>query len=114
MKECTGFLVNKILQTIFIVLLIHTPLNAQNRVLNLDVYQTPLNNVLLKLSDKYNIQLSYNDSELAEFLVSHQEKFKSVNDLLNKLLQPYPFDFEQQGDVYVIFKIDEKLTINLF
>ena len=107
-KGCTGFSANNILKTIFVIL-IPLQLDGQIQTLDLDVYQAPLNAVLQDLNDKYNIELSYNDAELAEFLITRKSKYESIDALLKDILRDLPFQHENQDGVYIIFKSENKL-----
>jgi hypothetical protein len=62
-----------------------------------------LNEVLLTIRDTYNIDFSFNDSELSKYSVTVSKTFSNIDLALEYLLKNLPFEFQRTSGVYVIF-----------
>ncbi len=81
---------------------ISTMLLSQEVVI--DAKQRPLNEVFFQLIEDYNIQLSYNDRQLARERVTVQQSFTTANLALKALLKDVPYTFENRNGVYIVYK----------
>ncbi|MCA1758045.1 MAG: hypothetical protein LC649_11375, partial [Bacteroidales bacterium] len=72
--------------------------------IRIDSYNTPLSRVLSELRDKYEIQLSFNDSRLTRYPVTADTIFQSSEDAVSYLLSNCPLDYRVIGNVFVIFE----------
>ncbi len=66
-------------------------------------HYTPLDKVLIDLTKLYGVELSFDSELLSKHKVSINNKFESVDKLLNQLLYGLPLDWELTGGAYVIF-----------
>jgi hypothetical protein len=62
-----------------------------------------LNQVLLEIRDKYDVDFSFNDQELSKYTISVSKTFKNLELALQYLLKNLPFDYQNSSGVYVIF-----------
>ncbi len=68
----------------------------------------PLNKILITLRDNYNIMLSFDDSQLANYRLTVDKTFSSVTHAFNFLLRGLPLSYEVSGGVYIIYLVETK------
>jgi len=88
---------------IFIFLLLPL-LTINGQVVEIDVEQRPLNEVFFQLIEEYKIQLSYNDRQLSQEIVSLHQSFPSPYEALVYLIRDSPFKVEKRSDVFIVYK----------
>ena len=71
---------------------------------------TPLNVVLIKLKDQYNIQFSFNDKLLSECIVNDTNTYKSDEEAIANLIKSCDLSYKKNNEVFIIYK-KEKLKI---
>lgn len=64
---------------------------------------TPLNEVLLDLRDRYDVRFSFDHALLAQYPVTAERSCNSPGDALTVLLDGLPLGWELAGNVFVIF-----------
>ncbi|MBP7510120.1 MAG: TonB-dependent receptor plug domain-containing protein, partial [Prolixibacteraceae bacterium] len=90
---------------------------SQSSQIKLDVKSEQLNNVLVKLRDQYNFQLSYSDNLLSNYKITASKTFRKKEDALKFLFKGLPFEIQKSGDVFVIIpnkyveKEEKKVTL---
>lgn len=62
----------------------------------------PLNKIITKLRDQYDIKLSFNDDKLAQYVLDVNQTFNSADDALHFLIKGLPLNIEKLDDVFVI------------
>lgn len=75
---------------------------SQHIILNLDA--EPLNEVLIRLSISYGIQISFDDRNLSQYEITMDKSFETAESALNELLTGLPLELKQRGDVFVIIQ----------
>ncbi len=63
----------------------------------------PLNQALIELRDRYNIQFSFDDNRLSQYRVTVKNKFPSPEKALDCLLKDFPLTYEKSGPVFLIY-----------
>jgi hypothetical protein len=84
---------------------------AQSQKINIDADGTLLNEVFIRLRDKYNFQFTFDDKSLSNYKITAHREFETKEAVVSYLLQGIPFEFEKNGDVFVIFP-SQKTTAN--
>jgi len=77
-------------------------LSGQGIVIEVD--QKPLNLVLIQLATDYEIQVSFDDQLLSNYLITTHQTFGSAQDAIIYLLKDLPLDFKISGEVFIIFE----------
>ena len=85
----------------FIIFLSPLTLYSQGEII-LNSKSEPLNYVLIGMRDDYGIQLSFNDYQLSQYLVSADGVFRNAEDALRHLLADLPFTLSRSGEVFII------------
>ncbi len=102
---------------LFSLLFIGITVFSQSSQIHIDVKGEQLNNVLVKLRDQYNFQLSYSDNLLSKYKITAIKSFKKKEDALKYLFKGLPFEIQKSGDVFVIIPIKvlekEEKKVNL-
>ena len=99
-------------RVILILLLISGAGFTQNRPLVVSVQQQPLSLVLTQLRDSNQVRLSFNDYELSRYSVSLSGTFATPGEALQALLVHLPFSYGLFGDVYVIYKNIDAVSVD--
>ncbi|WP_423126345.1 TonB-dependent receptor plug domain-containing protein [Gaoshiqia sp. Z1-71] len=71
--------------------------------LDLVFQDTPLNEILLAVRDRYQLQFSFDHARLSAFPVTVNRKFSSPEKALDELLKKLPLTWEKAGGVYLIY-----------
>ncbi|NJO91803.1 MAG: carboxypeptidase-like regulatory domain-containing protein, partial [Chloroflexia bacterium] len=82
-------------------ILFHLVIYSQE--IKLTASKKALNEVLLNIRDNYNVDFSFNDSELSKYLVNVSKTFANIDLALEYLLKDLPFEYQKTSGVYVIF-----------
>lgn len=106
----TGKLFKQDIILFFGLLIVMLP--AYSQEIQVNVKQKQLNTVLTELRSKYNLQLSYNDTELSKYTITVSKNFNSANETIDFLLNDLPFSFLNNDGVFVIYYDSSKLTEN--
>jgi hypothetical protein len=77
--------------------------------IELKVSDTPLNQVLVGLRDRYDLQVSFNDQLLSTFRVTGTRVFSSPEKTFDFLLQDLPLKYEKMGKVYVFYSYQPEI-----
>ncbi|MBN2165302.1 MAG: TonB-dependent receptor [Marinilabiliaceae bacterium] len=104
-------MINKFITIILIFYAFQFEIISQNNSFDIDIKNQSISKTLNQLRDKYDLQLSYNDSELSSYKVSLKGHFQELSNLLQELLAEIPYDFELNNGVYIIYKDDSKIDI---
>ncbi len=65
----------------------------------------PLNVVLTELRDTYQVQLSFDDRQLAKYKLTLNDSFATVDAAVDAIITGFPLNYEKSGDVYIIFHV---------
>jgi hypothetical protein len=89
---------------LFVVLIGFTlSLNINAQDIKISASNESLNQVLIEIRDKYDVEFSFNDAELSKYKVNISKSFASIEKTLEYLLSNTPFEFEKNSGVYIIF-----------
>jgi len=75
------------------------------QTIEVDCQSKPLNEILIEWRDRFDLQFSFNDAQLAQYRITIKQKFQTVDDALSALLKGLPFEFEKSRDVYIIYPV---------
>ena len=101
-------MIRKISILIFILVL-SFHVYSQTGIIKIDVKDTPLNEVLVSLRDKYNFEFSYGDDQLSKYKITLTKTFTSKEEALKYLLNDLPLELRQSGDVFIIIPMKKTL-----
>ena len=79
-----------------------TVLSGYSQQVDIVVYKTSLNEILIGLRDKYKLQFSFNDQLLSQYNLSIHRKFASPEDAVRSLIKGLPLIYHKQGDIFLI------------
>ncbi|MCW0481132.1 TonB-dependent receptor plug domain-containing protein [Gaoshiqia sediminis] len=91
-----------------LVCLLVSGLLSQGQEVELVFQDYPLNEVLLELRDRYNLQFSFDDARLRKYQVTVSRTFSNPQSALDHLLKNLPLTYEKAGEVFLIF---DKLVV---
>lgn len=72
----------------------------------IDLVDQPLNEVLTGLRDEYNVQVSFDNDLLGNYLVSITQKFPSPEAAIKKLLEDKQLVYEISNNVFIIYYVE--------
>jgi hypothetical protein len=98
--------IKRITLATFLIIIAFLPGISQE--ISVDVTDKPLNEILIDLSATYELQISFNDKELARYRVTQKGTYSSPEEVITKLLKGLPLDWERTGEVFVIFPAAQK------
>jgi type II secretory pathway component GspD/PulD (secretin) len=81
---------------------------AQSQKIRVDAVDIPLDEVFIELRDKYGFQFTFDDKFLSKFKITVHREFESKQAVVSYLLQGFPLEFDKSGEVFVIFRSQEK------
>ncbi len=84
-----------------LVFLIFFSLSAQK--VHLVISGKPLNQLLIEMREKYNLQFSFDDKLLSQYKVEVNKKFTTPTKALEYLLRQFSLTYQKQEGVYVIY-----------
>lgn len=73
---------------------------AQN--ITVKANKTPLNQLLIELRNSYNLQLSFDDKQLAGFPITINKQFSSPEAALQEIVSNLPLRLAKRGETYII------------
>jgi len=88
---------------VFILAFIFLNLFSFAQEIRVEAQNMPLNKVLLDLSSKYDIQLSFDDQLLSEYSLTLNKVFTDPAEALQALVKPFPLILENVGGVFIIY-----------
>lgn len=68
-----------------------------------------LNKILTDIRDNYNVNISFDDRQLANYKVNINKTFSSPENAIRYLLKDLPFKYELQNGVFVIYNQEIKV-----
>ena len=85
-----------------LILFLLTFLSAHSQRIDLVANNSPLNEILVGLRDKYKLQFSFNDHLLSQYSLSVHRTYDSPEAAVRSLITGLPLIFRKQGDVFMI------------
>jgi hypothetical protein len=73
-----------------------------------DCNKQPLNKVLVELRNRYQLQFSFDDAGVSNYLLTLQSSFTTEEALADALVKDFPLAWERMGDVIVLFPFNKK------
>ena len=90
----------RLIGSLFLLVLTFSPVYAQQvEVIARDI---PLNQILIGLRDKYNLQFSFNDRLLSQYNLSMNRQFASADAAIQTLIGGLPLILKKQGKTFMI------------
>ncbi len=77
---------------------------GQEKPIVISADETPLNQVLLHLRDRYGMGFSFDDNLLSHYKVQLHKAFATPDAALRELLRPFPLTFTKQNQTYIIWE----------
>ncbi len=85
----------------FIVIFCFQESYAQQITIN--ATNKPLNEVLTDIRDQYEVELSFDDKALSQYMVSLNARFTGATEAINSLIKAFPLRSEISGGVTIIY-----------
>ncbi|WP_282036204.1 TonB-dependent receptor plug domain-containing protein [Saccharicrinis aurantiacus] len=79
---------------------------AQSYTVNCE--KKPLNQVLIELRERDQLQFSFDDNLLSQFDITINAEFNSSDQLVSRLIENLPLKYEKSGEVFVIYPFEVK------
>ncbi len=62
-----------------------------------------LNQVLTDIRDQYQVQISFDDKALSQYINKTQGRFETAEEAIQHLISPFPLAYEKSGEVFIIY-----------
>ncbi len=93
-----------ITNSVVVVLLLLSSHNiSKAQEINVNAIDQPLNEVLIEIINTNDLNISFDDNHLAQYIVNTSGTFSSIESVLDNLLEGLPLDYEIIEDVWVIY-----------
>ena len=79
-----------------------------SQTIEVDCQSKPLNEILIEWRDTYDLQFSFNDAQLASYIITIKQSFKNPDEALKKILKGLPLDYEKSDEVYIIYPVKKE------
>jgi hypothetical protein len=76
--------------------------------IELDVNKQPLNKVLMDLSSRFGINVSFDNTLLSKYNITAHRSFSSPDEAISFLLKKIPVAYERSNNVFLIYPSSEK------
>ncbi len=86
------------------------PSHAQILEIQVKANHQPLSEILKSLTEEYDIQLSYNYSELSKYKLTVNQNFHTPEETVRYLIMDLPFELVVAGDVFIVKPLKIILT----
>ena len=87
-------------------------INLSAQKIRVEYNHTPLNQILTEIRDKYSINLSFDNKELAKYRVTVNKYFDTPDKAFDFLLKNLPIAYEKHSNVFLFYK-NEKLIVKV-
>jgi len=88
-------------------------LTSYAQEIKVDAKQQSLNQVLIDLRDRYDMQFSFNDELLSKFIISLSRTFPAVEEAVKFLLKNTSLDYRYRDGVFLIYADERKKKYHL-
>ena len=88
---------------LFVIVLLFLVAPIYSQEIKINVSAMPLNEVLVDIRDRYELQLSFNDRQLSLYKISLTGSFVSTDKAISELLKGLPLTFENRNGIYIIY-----------
>ncbi|MDE5423305.1 TonB-dependent receptor plug domain-containing protein [Ancylomarina sp. DW003] len=78
-------------------------LTTYSQEIKVEAKQQSLNQVLVDLRDRYDVQFSFNDDLLSQFSISVSKRFLNIETAIKFLLKNTSLDYQYTNEVFLIF-----------
>jgi hypothetical protein len=96
------------LTILFTFVLTAYSLDLLGQNIELDVKKQPLNKVLLDLSTRSGINISFDNELVSNYYITAHKNFSGFDEAISFLLKKIPLSYELSNNVYLIFSSPEK------
>ena len=93
---------SRLIRKVVLFLVFFLPVAAISQQVEIHAESRPLNELLIDLSNRYGIQLSFDDRELSHFKITLSGIFKSPESAIAKVIENLPLEMISTGDVIII------------
>ena len=76
--------------------------------ISVNVTNTPLNSIIIKIADEENLHFSFDDEQLSKVMVSYTGTFLNINEVLQVLLKGTNLSYEYIDNVWIIYPRKKK------
>ncbi len=99
----------KYLLIILIGIIFELSTNAQE--IKINTSNKALSQVLIEIRDKYDVEFSFDDTELSKYKITVSKSFKNIEKALDYLIKDLPFGYEKISGVYIIYPQKSEIVI---
>ena len=93
---------NKFILLLFITLS-SVQIIAQEKI-EVDCTDKPLNELLIEWRELYNMQFSFDDELLSQFVISKTESYASADLAISDILKGLPLSYQKNNNTYIVYK----------
>ena len=86
----------------FIFYFLTTAVSCFSQEVDIVANNVPLNQILIDLRNKYNLQFSFNDDLLSKYYLTIDHKWASPEAAIRSIISELPLTYSKQGDIFMI------------
>jgi hypothetical protein len=94
---------SRALKTVLLFLFVFINNSVEAQVIEIKCRNTPLNQILVSLRDRYGIMSSFDDKQLSNYVLTVDKKFASAPQVFDYLLKGLPLAYDISDDVFIIY-----------
>ena len=96
---------------VFILFFHLTAISCFSQQIDIAVVNTPLNQILIELRDKYRLQFSFDDQLLSRYNLTITNQWASPEDAIRSIISKFPLIYRKQGDIFLILPEKKQVVL---
>jgi len=97
---------------VFILFFHLTAISCFSQQIDIAVVNTPLNQILIELRDKYRLQFSFDDQLLSRYNLTITNQWASPEDAIRSIISKFPLIYRKQGDIFLILPEKKEVVLH--
>ena len=97
---------------VFILFFHLTAISCFSQQIDIAVVNTPLNQILIELRDKYRLQFSFDDQLLSRYNLTITNQWASPEDAIRSIISKFPLIYRKQGDIFLILPEKKQVVLH--
>ena len=97
---------------VFILFFHLTAISCFSQQIDIAVINTPLNQVLIDLRDKYRLEFSFDDHLLSKYNLTITNQWASPEDAIRSIISKFPLIYRKQGDIFLILPEKKQVVLS--
>ena len=94
----------------FILFFHLTAISCFSQQIDIAVLNTPLNQVLIEIRDKYRLQFSFDDHLLSKYKLTINNEWASPEEAIRSIIGKFPLIYRKQGEIFLILPKKKQAT----